>query len=88
MKAIWCLNHNPVCKSKENLLNTDKSTFKLENNLYLTVGSKVKGENFEVQTWTALKTIPIPNSLKSADIHVTLDPISNTPIFTITNQKY
>ena len=88
MYVVWCVNNASVCKPVNPMMNTGASSFELTQSVYFTIGSQVKTSTFVVQNWTALIQIPLESNLVSADIVVALNKATNTPTFTINNQKY
>ncbi|QFY43478.1 hypothetical protein F6R98_13325 [Candidatus Methylospira mobilis] len=88
MYVVWCVNNSSVCKPANPMMNTGISSFELTQSVYFTIGSQTKTQTFIVQNWTALSQIPLASNLVSADIVVAMNKSTNTPTFTITNQKY
>lgn len=86
--VVWCVNGASVCRPQNPMMNTGVSSFALTPSVYFTIGSQLRTQTFTVQNWTSFTAFPLPANLASADIVVSLDPATNAPVFTITNQQY
>lgn len=85
---IWCLNGKKICRLKGKMFNGGICTFELMQKVFFTIGSSISTETFIVQNWSELKEFSIESNLYSADIEVSVDKVTNKPIFMMTNKVF
>lgn len=85
---VWSLNGGNICKPANPMYNTGDSSFELLQKIYFTIGSQELTDTFILQNWTDLQEFDVPSNLVSADINVSIDATTNTPVFEMDNKVF